>query len=62
MADRQDELVFFAGRSGALREAGIFYYLDDGSNIGWRQVGSGQTDVGSVELEPGRGYLIRRRR
>lgn len=62
MADRQDELVFFAERSGALREADIFYYLDDGQNVGWRQVGSGQTDVGSVELEPGRGYLIRRRR
>jgi len=57
---RNDELLAYGSRAGFnLASERSFFYLE---NVGWREVGSAKTTVGSdFLLEPGKAYIIRKK-
>lgn len=60
---RRDELVVWEDAPGYYKRAEKRFYLTDATPEPiWRCVGDDLTDQGDFTLEPGKGYLIRRRR
>ncbi|MEM7789972.1 MAG: hypothetical protein AAF546_01110 [Verrucomicrobiota bacterium] len=60
--NRIDELIVWDTHAGFHPRPARRFYLESGSpSPVWREVGDPVADQGSFELEPGQGYLIRRR-
>lgn len=59
VGERQDELIVWDENAGFYARPIHRFYILNGA---WREVGDAVTDQGNFLLEPGKGYLIRRRR
>ncbi len=60
-----DELYVFNNNTAAINKSTstTYYYINSGSNVGWRQVGGSATaDVGDVAgvIQPGSAYIVRK--